>query len=142
MNPLLLVQLASTLCLVGLIWTIQIVHYPLMAQVGVEEFTRYHAAHSAAITWLVVPLMLAELVSAIALVLDRPEAVPNWAAWVGLALVVLIWLSTGLLQVPQHALLAQGFDAGAHRTLVLSNWVRTAAWSLRGLLLLWLVARS
>jgi hypothetical protein len=53
---------------------------------------------------------------------------------------VVIWLSTLLLQVPQHNTLGAGFDDAAHRTLVLTNWLRTAAWTLRSLLVLWMVA--
>ena len=46
------------------------------------------------------------------------------------------------LSVPQHAVLARGFDADAHASLVTTNWVRTVAWSARGLMLLWIVERT
>lgn len=55
----------------------------------------------------------------------------------GLALVAVIWLSTALLQVPCHELLCVGFDPAVHQRLVWTNWIRTAAWSLRGFLVLW-----
>ena len=57
----LLAQAATTLPLVGLIWTIQLVHYPLFDGVGAEGFAAYERRHAAAITWLVAPLMLGEL---------------------------------------------------------------------------------
>jgi hypothetical protein len=44
--------------------------------------------------------------------------------------------------VPQHAVLARGFDADAHASLVTTNWVRTVAWSARGLMLLGIVERT
>jgi hypothetical protein len=44
--------------------------------------------------------------------------------------------------VPQHAALGAGFDEAAHRTLVLTNWLRTVAWTLRGLLVSWMVAKT
>ena len=43
--------------------------------------------------------------------------------------------------MPLHGRLAQGFDAVAHRRLVSTNWVRTAGWSVRGLLALLMTAR-
>ena len=51
------------------------------------------------------------------------------------------WLPA-LLQVPRHNALARGFDGPAHAALVATNWVRTAAWSLRALLLVWAAARA
>ena len=58
------------------------------------------------------------------------------AVWAGLALLAVIWLSTALVQVPLHRRLQGGFDAAAHRRLVRTNWLRTAAWTLRAALAL------
>ena len=140
-RTLLLVQIASTLVLVGLIWTIQLVHYPLFDRVDAERFEDFHRQHSQRISWLVVPLMLAEAATAALLLVWRPAAVPAPSAWLGAVLLAVVWLSTALLQVPQHGVLGDGFDAGAHRLLVTSNWLRTAAWSARGALVTWWTAR-
>ncbi|MEM9862970.1 MAG: hypothetical protein AAF938_15350 [Myxococcota bacterium] len=115
----------------AVIWFVQLVHYPLFARVGDGAFNAYEAEHVTRITWIVMPLMLAELVSAGLLVLREPSP---WALS-GAALVGVIWLSTALLQVPLHGALQSGFDADVHTRLVRSNWVRTFAWSLRFLLL-------
>jgi hypothetical protein len=45
------------------------------------------------------------------------------------------WLSTWVVQIPLHNCLAAGFDSEAHRRLVKTNWMRTAAWTLRGVCL-------
>lgn len=139
---LLLAHVGATLLLVGLIWTIQIVHYPLFSAVGTDGFAAYQAEHSRRISLIVVPLMLTELATAALFVIVPPVAVGSALLWGGLGLVVVIWLSTFMLQVPQHGLLSGGFDVRAHRLLVSSNWLRTIAWSLRGLLVLWLVAEA
>lgn len=141
MKYVLLVNLASTLFMVGLIWFVQIVHYPLFASVGEGGFTAYTKAHSRLTSYVVGPPMLLEAGTALLLVLRRPSEVPLWAALFGLGLVVLIWASTALLQVPRHTTLGAGFDRAAHGGLVITNWLRTAAWSVRGLLVLWMVAR-
>ena len=57
---ILLLQAASTLAMVGLIWFVQIVHYPLFAQVGREGFSGYEQAHQNRTTFVVAPLMLVE----------------------------------------------------------------------------------
>lgn len=63
------VHYAATWALIGLIWTIQLVHYPLFAQVGRHTFKAYHHRHTTQITWVVAPLMLMELITAAWLVM-------------------------------------------------------------------------
>ncbi len=142
MNLLLLVHLAATLVMVGIIWFVQVVHYPLFIRVGTAGFTSYSGAHSRLTTYVVGPPMLTEMATALLLLFVRPASVPGYAIWVGVVLLAIVWFSTMLLQVPRHKSLGSGFDDGAWKALVASNWVRTIAWSLRGLLALWMVARA
>jgi len=136
---LLLIQIVTTVSMTAVIWFVQLVQYPSFAKVGAAGFPDFHALHSARITLIVAPLMIAEAVSAIALVWRPTSGVASWEVWAGLGLLVIIWASTFLLQVPMHTKLGGGFDAGAWRFLVRSNWVRTIAWSLRaGLVIVWL----
>lgn len=137
----LLVGLASTLGMVGLIWFVQVVHYPLFARVGASGFALYEAEHSALTTWVVAPFMLAELGSALYLAARPPQGVPAIWVWLGVVLCGVVWAATASLSVPQHSILAAGFDARAWRMLVLTNWVRTLAWSARGILMLAVVNR-
>lgn len=141
LNVLLLTNLAATLYMVGLIWCVQLVHYPLFARVGKEGFAAYEAAHSRLITLVVGPPMLLEASTTALLLFFRPPVIRLSEALLGAALLALIWLSTMFLQVPQHTVLSSGFDARAHNFLVRSNWLRTTAWSLRGLLVLWMASQ-
>jgi hypothetical protein len=138
----LLAHLAATLFMVGVVWFVQVVHYPLFSRVGSEKFSLYSEAHSRLTTYVVGPPMLVEAATALLLVFSRPDGVPLAAALIGLALVAVVWLSTVLLQVPRHTALGSGFDRRAWSGLVLSNWVRTVAWSARGVLVLWMAARA
>jgi hypothetical protein len=137
-----LLNLASTLPLCGLIWFVQVVHYPLFANVGPDGFAIYEARHAAGTTTIVAPLMLAEALSTGVLVALRPELMSRRLAVLGLALVIAVWLSTFLVQVPLHNILAAGFDPDTHSRLVAGNWFRTAAWSARALLLLYCLKGS
>ena len=47
------INLACTLYMVGLIWFVQVVHYPLMAKVGVQGYETYQQAHMRLTTWVV-----------------------------------------------------------------------------------------
>lgn len=134
----LLANTASTWAMVGLIWLIQLVHYPLMAHVN-QGFHTFHAAHASRITWIVGPLMGLELATSLALTARRPEGIPAWAAWSGVVLVGICWGATALLSIPMHNRLSSGVDPEALGQLVRTNWVRTWAWTAHGLLALWML---
>jgi hypothetical protein len=130
MPVLLVIHAAATWALMGLIWTIQWVHYPLFDWVGSEEFRAYHRQHTTRITWVVGPLMFVELVTAVGLLMCGEKS-----GWL-LASVVPLgfnWLCTWRVQVPLHEQLSHGLDASLVRRLVRSNRWRTAAWTLRGI---------
>jgi hypothetical protein len=136
-NWLLVAQATATLFMTGLIWFVQVVHYPLMNRVGTEGFARYELAHTRRTSWVVGPPMLVEAASSLVMVLRPPAGVTAGQAWFGLALVAVIWIATAALQVPQHRHLATGFEPSAHRRLVLTNWIRVLGWSLRAALVLY-----
>lgn len=131
----LLAHAGATWFMSGVIWIVQVVHYPLFAGVGADRFADYERAHQRRITRVVAPAMFVELGLAIALVLmlDGPAL---RLAWAGLALLAVNWVSTFAVQVPAHTSLAGGFDERAHKRLLATNWVRTAAWSARGVIAL------
>lgn len=136
MKYVLLLQAAATLFMTGVIWFVQVVHYPLMARVGAAGFPDYEAAHARLTGYVVVGPMVVELACALFLLFRPSAAIPRSLAIAGAALVVLIWLSTFLLQVPQHEKLHRAFDAQAHALLVSTNWIRTIGWSIRSVFVL------
>jgi hypothetical protein len=81
-----LAQVFSTLAMVGVIWFVQLVHYPLFNRVGTEAFLGFQACNLRKTGWVVIP-----------------------------------------------------FLPGTHRKLVMTNWIRTIAWSARGWLILWML---
>ncbi len=138
-NLCLLINLASTWGMVGLIWIVQLVHYPMFASLDSEQFSKHMDEHQRMISLVVLPLMLAELLSGVALWIYRPTGVPSSLVLTGLALLTIAWASTFFIQVPQHTKLLEGYDADVCQKLVLWNWGRSLAWSLRGLLTAWMM---
>jgi hypothetical protein len=136
---LLLTHAFATLFMTGLIWVIQIVHYPLMARVGADVFIAYEQEHMNRITLVVGPAMLVELVTAALLLLWTPPGLPRWMALAGVAMVLVLWLSTALVQGPMHVRLARGYDAELIGRLVATNWLRTIVWTARGVLSLGMI---
>ncbi|XZE43498.1 hypothetical protein SH467x_003062 [Pirellulaceae bacterium SH467] len=135
----LLCHLVATIVMVGIIWFVQIIHYPLLAAVGGPFFSAYEKRHIESTSLVVIPPMLVEAATSLALIWIRPTSISTWMVWLGGVLLVTIWTSTFLLQMPYHERLAQGFDPVIHRRLVFTNWIRTGAWTLRGMLALWMV---
>ncbi len=126
----------------GIIWFIQIVHYPMFLEIVPASFTKYETAYANRMGFVAGPLMIAELLSSALLLLPslRPPTVTGAQAWLGLALVALLWASTAFLQVPLHNQLHTAYNAAAIHKLVLSNWIRTAGWTARAALVLFWVA--
>lgn len=140
MNDLIFViHIGVTIFLTGLIWTIQVVHYPLFADVGTDCYTTYQNRHMSRITYIVAPAMLAELVTAIYLALFPIAGInPNYFRF-GLALVFLNWISTLFVQSPIHGKLALNYDDALIKKLVTTNWLRTVFWTIRNGLILWVI---
>ena len=134
-----LAQLASTWFMTGLIWFVQVVHYPLLAHAGPERYVDYQRRHMSLTSWVVGPPMLVEALTALLMFRYRPTSATTLELSIGFALVAVIWLSTLLFQVRCHRILCAGFETTCHRRLVATNWIRTAAWSLRSALTLWMV---
>jgi len=83
--------------------------------------------------------MIIELISSILLVIFPPKNVSITIPIIGVILVFIIWASTAFLQIPHHNALSKAYELEAHNLLAQSNWIRTLAWSMRGLLLLYML---
>ncbi|MCA9056330.1 MAG: hypothetical protein KDA75_21025, partial [Planctomycetaceae bacterium] len=112
---------------------------PVICRGGGERFAAYEAKHRVLTTWVVGPVMLAEVFTAAWLVYDRLDTPEGRLAWIGMGLVFLIWVSTAIWSVPAHERLSTGFDARVHRRLVITSWIRTAGWTARSAVVLMIV---
>lgn len=83
------------------------VNYPAWLQISDQSFLSYHHAISARIGVLIVPLVLATVFNVL-LLWRRPAAIPAWATWTTLALQVVMWVSTVLIQIPIQLQLGSG----------------------------------
>ena len=128
------IQSILTFILIGLIWTIQIVHYPLFEYISKENFAIYHSKHSQLISILVIPLMCSELLI-LSYLLKDSQHYPT--IYYQFFCVVIIWCSTFFLQVPLHNSLGISWDPNTVKKLVQTNWIRTFFWTLKGFFIIW-----
>jgi len=118
--------------MVGLIWVMQIVHYPLFAQVGEATYGTFQTEHMQRITKVLFVPWGIEALTTLALVLVAPTPKLRAVALIGAALFAAVTLITALLAAPIHGRLVDGFDAVEHGRLLSVNWARTALWTARG----------
>ena len=118
----LLVTLAFTLYMTGMIWSMQILEYPLFALVGPKEFPAYHRRHNRGLPSVVILPSLIALVSAVVLIFTRPAHLPLWASIVITVLDLIVLVVTMAREAPLHAQLnREGYQAPLIRQLVLGN---------------------
>ena len=139
-----LVNLFVTYIMCGALWLTQLSYYPLLGVVGRLDREVYDAAEHAhirrvsGVAWLMLSI---ELATSALLLWTRPRAFAFPAALAGLALIVLIWLSTLGLQNRYHKMLAVAFRPEIQRLLVQTNWIRVVAWTARVFILMSVIGR-
>lgn len=136
---LFLVNVVATAIMTGVIWTIQIVHYPFFHRIDRKKYSEHMDEHRKKISYIVIPVMLAELGTAIGLVLMDSSFTAEFAT--GLILLTIIWISTALIQVPSHSKLAAGYTPSEVNRLVNYNWIRTLLWTARLAVMLFILSR-
>ncbi|MEM9080801.1 MAG: hypothetical protein AAGC74_08940 [Verrucomicrobiota bacterium] len=112
--------------LFGLIWTIQLVHYPAFAFIEAAHWHHFHQKHSRNITLIVFPLMLIELLTAIQLIIEART--PSHLVF--LACTTLTWTLTAAVFIPLHNSLSRHPEPQKIRRLINLNWTRTAIWTI------------
>lgn len=118
----------SVFAMTGIIWIIQLVHYPSFHYVAGSSWSEFHRAHTFWITPVVAPLMLVQLGSSF--LLEGPNK------WIFVSLSCLVFAVTFLVSVPLHHRLEKSHDENIINKLIQTNWIRTLAWSVHSLLIL------
>lgn len=132
-NTLFILHFSSCLAMTGLIWLVQLVHYPSFLFIDKQQFQKFENFHARTITFIVFPLMLIELVTAFILTIDNEYKLLNSIG------VISLWLLTLLISMPRHQKLSRnGYDEKVIRSLIFTNWPRTIIWSLRSCLLIYI----
>jgi hypothetical protein len=125
-------QIAVTAFLCGLIWFIQVVHYPLFREIPESEFLYYHSKHMKKTAFLTIFSMIVEAFTVGVLVfLFQRGTKPYLITMMGLIALGLIWLSTFGLQLPRHLKIKTDHKIENINFLIRSNWIRTILWTIR-----------
>lgn len=124
------INLFCSCFMTGLIWFVQLVQYPSFGIIDKKDFPDFLAFHNAKTDWIVKPIMSIEFATSGALMwfADPFLSVDS----LGFFIVLSIWLSTALFQVPVHYKLEElGNEPKLVSRLVNTNWIRTVLWSIK-----------
>ena len=141
LNGILLVNLTATCLMTGIIWFVQHVHYPLLAQVEMGQAVAVAEEHQRRTGHVVALPMAVEGLTTLALLAQQPAGVNWFLPWIGAILLAIALGCTVFLSVPLHAKMATNPDARVGAKLVATNWPRTFAWSLRAVVCVVMVAQ-
>lgn len=136
MEIVFIIHVITSLFMAGLCWFVQIVHYPLFHQIKLNEFHVYERKNF--ITgFITIPVMMIELATGLYLVYHNLDLIH----FLNIGLLGIIGLSTAIFQVPIHLKLSQKATVGLINRLIMTNWIRTISWSIRVILLSFLLSK-
>ena len=138
-TAVLIAQVVGSVGMFGVIWTIQLVHYPLMRSIPDDAFVAYEKQHTRLISFVVGPLMAVEGLCVLAVFFARPVGVPYWSTLLGGILEAIAIGVTAFVSAPTHGRLEAGANPSLLDRLIATNWFRTAAWTGRGAIALFML---
>ena len=130
---MLIIHLIATSVMVGVIWIIQLVHYPSFHFIELKQYTTFQRFHMSRISYMVIPAMLTELFTLILIVISMDQI--DTLVLASAILLIFIWLMTAVFFSGVHQKLTLGYDQTVVDKLVKLNWGRTILWTLRLLLI-------
>ena len=129
MYTLLIVNFFISGFMLGLILVTQIVSYPLFLKVEVDNFSIFHDDYVSRISFIAVPVMLGELfISTLVYYYFN-----TFLGSMILLSIILIFISTFIIQVPLHNKLKLANNRKHIIKLVNTNWIRTFLWFVKSI---------
>ena len=126
---MLIIHLIATSVMVGVIWVIQLVHYPSFHFIDIKQYTTFQRFHMSRISYVVIPAMLTELFTLILIIISMDQI--DTLVLASAILLIFIWLMTAVFFSGVHQKLTLGYDQTVVDKLVKLNWGRTLLWTLR-----------
>ena len=128
------IHLIATSMMVAIIWIVQILHYPTFLFINKKQYTDFQQFHMNKISYIIVPIMAVELFSGLGILFIIQ--IQQISFYVSFALLILIWMITGLLFTKYHSDLSKKYNEETILQLIRFNWIRTLFWTMRFALLL------
>ena len=135
-DDLLTTHLTSTSIMVGIIWVIQLVHYPSFKYVKESDFIIFQKYHMINISYIVFPIMFTELITSLLIFFSGEK---SFFFMLSLICLSMIWVITGVLFTKFHSILQTGKDLKMIEKMIKANWIRTLLWTMRLIMILFVI---
>ena len=126
-----LVQAVVTTLMVGMIWTVHVVHYDLFPLVGADAWDAYEHAHVDRIGKVLFGPWLIEGLCVLVLLLAHPKRM-RVLALVSAFLMLFILIDTVAFSAPAHGVLLDHWDQQTYDGLMTANLIRAWLWTAKG----------
>ena len=136
LDDLLTTHLTSTSIMVGVIWVIQLVHYPSFKYVNESDYIIFQKYHMSNISYIVFPAMFTELITAMLIFFSGEKSL---FFVLSLICLFLIWVITGVLFTKYHSILKEGKDLKIIEKMTKANWIRALLWTMRLIMILFVI---
>ena len=133
LNLLIDIHFLSTSVMVGVIWVIQLLHYPSFHFVQKSDYPKFQQFHMSRISLIVIPAMIIEFITGIIMLQFGFSS--NFLFISSLVILITIWGITFIFFTKMHQVLISGYNEIIVNRLISINWSRTLLWSLRLLVL-------
>ena len=133
-----LVQLVVTVLMVGMIWTVHVVHYDLFPLVGADSWDAYEHAHVDRIGKVLFGPWLIEGLCVLVLLLAHPKRL-RIAAFISAFLMLFILIDTAAFSAPAHGVLLDHWDQPTYDRLMTVNLIRAWLWTAKGAVAVWMM---
>ena len=119
----------------GVVWFLQLNHYPLYRAVPEHALTDYITAHNRRLLLPVIIPMAIAIGTTGLLLLDRPADMGSVSVFALSLSLLAILISTAALQGPAHLRLERNPNQQLISSIIATNWIRTLCWSLNVIVL-------
>ena len=126
-----LVQLVVTVLMVGMIWTVHVVHYDLFPLVGADAWHAYEHAHVDRIGKVLFGPWLLEGLCVLVLLFAHPRRL-RVLALISAFLMLFVLIDTAAFSAPAHGVLLDHWDQPTYDGLMTANLVRAWLWTAKG----------
>lgn len=133
-----LVQLVVTVLMVGMIWTVHVVHYSLFPLVGAQAWDAYEHAHVDQIGKVLFAPWLLEGICVLVLLLAHPMRL-RVLALISAFLMLFIIIDTAGFAAPAHGVLLDHWGQHTYDRLMVADLIRALLWTAKGAIAVWMM---
>ncbi len=134
-----IIHCIATFIMVGVIWVIQLVHYPSFYFIEKKKYQSFQKFHMRNISYIVMPMMIIELFTGFILIVNFNNFKGYYNFNISLFFLLCTWAITGIIFTKLHNELLKGYDKLIIKKIIKWNWIRTIFWTFRLFLLSYII---